>query len=48
MRQIDKLSSNEPTLHQGWPQLDPANLMQGLRDFLLFVFILEFIFSVLW
>ena len=48
MRQIVRSSSNEPTLREGWPQLDPANLMRGLREFLLFVFILEFLFSVLW
>lgn len=48
MRKVDRFSSNEPTLRAGWPPLDPANLMRGLREFLLFVFILEFIFSVLW
>lgn len=47
MGRIDWFSSSEPTLNGGWPRVDPARTMRGLQEFLLFVFVLEFIFSVL-
>ena len=47
MRQMDRFSSSEPTLSEAWPGVDAARLVRGLQEFLLFVFVLEFIFSVL-
>ncbi len=46
MGRIDRFLSSEPTLNEGWPRVDPARVIRGLSEFLLFVFVLEFIFSV--